>query len=435
MHKVVVGLMFGDEGKGATVDFLCSQQSPRYVVRFSGGPQTAHNVILPDGKHHTFSQFGSGSLRGIQTLMTRYTLINPLVMVDEARCLEKTLESDRNLLFDNIISEDAILITNIHRWANIMREKARGRGAHGSCGHGVGESMLYATQYPEKALYMRDLRSPEVLLEKLTAYAQWAEENLTMERAQYGTTISDDYSVHLPSIVEETIEELLEVVNREPFQIMPDKVIMEEMKQADHLIFEGSQGVLLDEWYGLHPHTTWSTTTPQNAMTLLEEAGITDYEIYGAVRSYSTRHGYGPFPTEFHDPMHVAMYPELHNQHGELQGAWRVGAQDVNLLEYAIKVAGRIDKLAVSHLDVTPEGFLAVEHTVKPTPAEEPNLDYQEEITNALLGITTQDRTIIAFPDEEAYLAYLVDKTGVPVGIIAHGATSDDRAICHPLTY
>src|SRR6266516_2642538 len=104
------------------------------------------------------------------------------------------------------------------------------------------------------------------------------------------------------------------------------------------VVFEGAQGVLLDEWRGFHPYTTWSTTTFANAETLLAEAGQTATRL-GVVRCYMTRHGPGPFPTE--DP--TLELPELYNRHGTWQGAFRTGHLDAVALRYAVKVAGGLD--------------------------------------------------------------------------------------------
>ena len=87
-HRAVVGLGFGDEGKGSIVDHLCATEDVDYVVRFNGGTQTAHNVVLPDGTHHTFSQYGSGSLRGVRTILSRFMMVEPMGFLAETEALE-----------------------------------------------------------------------------------------------------------------------------------------------------------------------------------------------------------------------------------------------------------------------------------------------------------------------------------------------------------
>ena len=105
--------------------------------------------------------------------------------------------------------------------------------------------------------------------------------------------------------------------------------------------------MLLDEWHGFHPYTTWSTTTFANAETLLAEAGLTATRL-GVTRCYLTRHGPGPLVTE--DP--TLELPEPHNGRNEWQGAFRVGHFDAVALRYALEVAGGVDGIALTHLDV-----------------------------------------------------------------------------------
>jgi adenylosuccinate synthase len=116
------------------------------------------------------------------------------------------------------------------------------------------------------------------------------------------------------------------------------------------VVFEGAQGVLLDEWRGLHPHTSWGTCTPGPARALLARHAF-DGPIHtlGALRTYATRHGNGPLPTEA--PQLLSRLSELHNAANEWQGSFRVGWLDVVLSRYAIEAAGGVDGLAVTHLD------------------------------------------------------------------------------------
>ena len=118
---------------------------------------------------------------------------------------------------------------------------------------------------------------------------------------------------------------------------------------AGTVIFEGSQGVLLDEWHGFHPHTTWSTITPRHLVGELEAAGRRPF-VLGLTRAYSTRHGAGPMPTEDRR----LQLPEPDNREGRYQGGWRTGHLDLPALRYAAKVAGRVDGVALSHVDMLP---------------------------------------------------------------------------------
>jgi adenylosuccinate synthase len=127
-----------------------------------------------------------------------------------------------------------------------------------------------------------------------------------------------------------------------------------DLAARGRLIFEGAQGVLLDEWRGFHPHTTWSTTTPANAQAVLRAINHHPGYVLGVLRAYQTRHGAGPFPSEDEAPGGVL--PERHNGHSEqpgvqYQGDWRVGHLDPVALRYAIEACDAVDGLSLTHLD------------------------------------------------------------------------------------
>lgn len=329
--SIVVGMGFGDEGKGTVVDYLASRATTKpLVVRFSGGAQAAHNVIDEHGVHHTFSQFGSATLRGSSTLLSRYCLVDPLRLFAESLHLNELLS--RRSLELVAIDERAPLVTRIHQLANHNLERARGEERHGSTGLGMGMTELYRLQHEHSYPTVGDLNRPQVLSEKLKRLYEWA------------TELSGELSLSL----EDVERELLAFAEDGHLQLLTPRETRSALWSADHLLFEGSQGALLDEWYGFHPHTTWSTVTPHNAFSLLREAGLPALaEIVGVTRTYTTRHGAGPFPSE----NNALGFTELHNAYGEFQGGWRIGALDTTLLNYAASIV-RPTTLAVTHMDV-----------------------------------------------------------------------------------
>ena len=122
------------------------------------------------------------------------------------------------------------------------------------------------------------------------------------------------------------------------------------LQQPGTIIFEGAQGILLDEWYGFHPYTTWSTTTFKNAEQLLaEQSYAAEVTRIGVMRAYATRHGPGPFVTE--DAQLSLALPDAHNGHNLWQRQFRVGYLDLVATRYALDIAGSVDCLAVTHLD------------------------------------------------------------------------------------
>ena len=144
------GLGYGDDGKGAIVDWLCRDAGPGpHVVRFNGGAQAAHNVVTADGRHHTFAQFGSGSFaRGARRSCRAFVLVDPLALAAEADTWPRPGVPDA---LDRLtVDRDALLTTPYHA-ANRAREAARGTGRHGSCGMGIGETARYALAHPGDA--------------------------------------------------------------------------------------------------------------------------------------------------------------------------------------------------------------------------------------------------------------------------------------------
>lgn len=355
---IVVGLGFGDEAKGATVDFLCSQGDVAGVVRFNGGAQAAHNVVV-DGRHHTFRQFGSGTLSGVPTYLSRFSLVEPIGLAGEAEELAGLGVPDPLSMIT--VDPDALLTTPVHVAANRTREDRRGDGRHGSTGLGIGETVWYdlalrrgarAGQRVENLVAPADARGARALRVRDCLDGRVTRERLTELARFYAPLLAG--SAHGHDDVG-TMADLLAAFAGAVRIAGPDQLA--RTARDGRLVFEGAQGVLLDEGCGFHPHTTWSTTTPANAQALLAEAGLPRGYVLGLTRAYTTRHGAGPLPTE--DPALLAV-AEPFNGTGTYQGGWRAGHLDLVALRYAVDSIGGVDGLAVSHLDVLDEPGVAV---------------------------------------------------------------------------
>lgn len=429
---IVIGLGFGDEAKGATVDFLCARGDVAGVVRFNGGAQAAHNVIA-DGRHHTFRQFGSGTLVGVPTFLSRYSLVEPIGLAGEAEELAASGVPDPLGLVT--VDPDALVTTPVQVAANRAREDRRGAGRHGSTGLGVGETVWYdlalrrrarAGQLVEnlvapadargRALRVRDCLDGRLLRERLTDLAHFYAPLLTGSAHGH-----DDV---------ETMADLLEAFAGAVRIANPDHLA--RTAQRGRLVFEGAQGVLLDEWRGFHPHTTWSTTTPANAQALLSGAGLPRGAVLGVTRAYTTRHGAGPLPSE--DPALLAA-AEPFNGTGVYQGAWRAGHLDLVALRYAVEAIGGVDGLAVSHLDVVDDpatpaveavGAYRTPHgSVDRLPVGRlGDLTHQEALTGLLREATGRGRALAGSRD---VVVTLERALGAPVQALAFGPAREDR--------
>jgi adenylosuccinate synthase len=405
-HVVVTDLGFGDSGKGGIVDWLCDAGPVHAVVRFNGGAQAAHNVVTGDGRHHTFAQFGSGSFSpGVRTHLSRFMLVDPLALAAEAAHLACVGVGDA---LDRLtVDRDALLTTPYHRAANRARELARGRDRHGSCGMGIGETARYALDHPADAPRVGDCAAPRVLARKLARLRDRLTDELGPLDAPEVADVGDAYAAFAGRVA------------------LVDGGYLHGMLRTGPVVFEGAQGVLLDEWRGFHPYTTWSTTTSANAETLLAEAGQTALRL-GVVRTYLTRHGPGPFVTE--DP--TLELPEPHNRHGAWQGAFRVGHQDEVALRYAAEVTGGVDAVALTHLDTAVRHPLRLcrsyqvggERLTRITPGPPRDLGWQERLTETLL------RARPVYEDSGGDWPGVIEEVlGAPVVLRSYGATAGDK--------
>ncbi|MFC9556404.1 adenylosuccinate synthetase [Rhodococcus sp. NPDC056960] len=417
---IVVDLGFGDAGKGATVDWLCAPENGLQVaavVRFNGGAQAAHNVVV-DGRHHTFSQFGSGTFSGVPTVLSRHVLVEPIALAAEARTLTRLgVPNPLRLLH---IDPRALLTTPIHVAANRAREDARGEGRHGSCGKGIGETAAYALDHPD-APRVRDCHHPAVLRAKLAAMADHCR-RLVSPTVHRWPDVDDMVTMY---------GEFAAAVR------ISDDGDLAALADGGRLVFEGAQGVLLDEWRGFHPHTTWSTVEPSNARALSVECGH-DSHVLGVTRTYTTRHGAGPMPTE--NRALGALLPELHNDTGNYQGTFRIGDLDEVLLRYAATVCGGVDSLAVTHLDAVTRAAAAghpirrahrypgVGHLLPLGPWRD--LDHQQHLTDVLSGLTPGTVGLPTHPADVA--AHLGSLVGAPVVLTSDGPGRAARRVREP---
>lgn len=414
-HVIVTDLGYGDAGKGTVVDWLCSPDGGgpvHTVVRFNGGAQAGHNVVTTDGRHHTFAQFGSGIFTpGVRTHLSRFVLVDPLALAAEAAHLASAGVVDA---LDRLtIDRDALLATPYHRAANQARELARGENRHGSCGMGIGETASYAVCHPTDAPRVADCAAPRTLRRKLA-------------------TLRDRLTSEVVPLDAPSVADLCDVYRAFAARIpVVDSGYLRRLLHVGPAVFEGAQGVLLDEWRGFHPYTTWSTTTFANAETLLAEAGETAIRL-GVVRCYLTRHGPGPLVTE--DP--TLEIPEPHNRHGNWQGEFRAGHLDAVALRYAAEVTGGVDAVALTHLDTATQHPLRLctsyqidgQQLERITPGPERDLGWQERLTMMLLRARPQ----YEHPGGN-WRAIIEEVLDAPVNLLSYGPTTADKHAVAPV--
>jgi len=409
---LVVDLAFGDCGKGAVVDHLVRRHGARAVVRFNGGPQAGHNVVTPDYRHHTFSQFGSGTfVPGVRTLLGRFMLVEPYALMNEAAALAR--EDVRDALDRLTVDPRCVVITPAHRAANRLRERARGPRAHGTCGIGFGVAVHDAIHRPDLTLTAGDLSDRRKVARRLAAAVAHKAARLADVLADADGVDAD--ALRRPDWIPEAVEHYAALARRVAVADVHEAI----RDTPGTLIFEGAQGVLLDETYGFHPHTTWSTATFANADRLLDESARPgNRHRVGVLRSYFTRHGAGPFVTE--DPALRPRLSEPHNADTGAQGPFRVGPFDAVAARYALSVVGRVDALAITHMDRLP--VLPPHVCNRYQPAVAPSPDVAAELARCrpvYEPVPTSDPHAFAHR-----IAQLLDRR---VGLLSFGPTAADK--------
>jgi adenylosuccinate synthase len=431
---LTVDLGFGDAGKGSIVDCLTRTYAAHTVVRYNGGAQAGHRVVT-DGttpQDHVFAQFGSGTLAGAATHLSRYMLLEPLAMMAEEQHLRALGVHDA--FQRTTIDARALVITPFQRAANRLRELARGNQRHGSCGMGIGETMTDALTYGEKVVRVGDLTNPDRLYTKLAFLRKVNLAKLPMQcraLAQDASVVAELELLTDPSWADWLMAAYQAFAAQA--QIVTGGYLGDLLAQPGTVIFEGAQGVLLDEWAGFHPYTTWSTTTLANAHTLLAEVDYTDKVTQiGITRAYATRHGAGPFVSE--DTALTQALPDACNSFGAWQQGFRVGWLDLVMLRYALQAVGPLDYLAVTCLDrlaALPSLQVCrqyahaaglVEH-IRPSPTPH-DLAYQAQLTHTL---TYCQPRLEPVTDPMALLNLITVELGLPVGLISTGPTARNK--------
>jgi adenylosuccinate synthase len=275
---------------------------------------------------------------------------------------------------------------------------------------GTGETARYALEHPGDAPRVADCAAPQTLARSLRRLRDRLTEELGPLEAPPVADVCDAYRAFADRVA------------------LVDGGYLGRLLRTGPVVFEGAQGVLLDEWRGFHPYTTWSTTTFANAETLLAEAGDTALRL-GVVRCYLTRHGPGPFVTQ--DPTLEVLEP--HNQYGAWQGAFRTGHFDAVALRYAVEVSAGVDAVALTHLDAAARHPLRLCRSYQVDgqplrriiPGPERDLEWQERLTAMLL----RARPVYEDPGPD-WPGLVEDMLGAPVVLRSYGPTvADKRAV------
>jgi len=321
--QVVIGAQFGDEGKGRLIDYQAATVGQDgLVVRFNGGAQAGHTVVTPGDRRHVFSHIGSGAFAGAATFLSRFFVAHPMLFLKELNTLEGL--GVKPTVF---IDPASPVTTPYDMMINQIVERERGGGRHGSCGVGFGET-LARNLHPEYALIVSGL-TDERLIDRLDAIRR---RHAPARLAQLGfgdTYLREAGLFHSDAILERYVEDVRRFLDA--VAVIDAQAVI----QGRRILFEGAQGLLLDQERGFFPYVTRSYTGLRNVLALAGEWGLERLEATYATRAYLTRHGAGPLPGESLEKPYPGVI-DYTNVSNDYQGALRFAWLDVDLLEQAI---------------------------------------------------------------------------------------------------
>lgn len=451
--KIVVDLSYGDAGKGTTVDYLTRQSdAPTTVVRYNGGAQAAHNVVTPDGRHHTFSQFGSGTfVPGTRTFLSEYMLVKPDNMLREAEHLEDL--GVNNPLSTVYVDQFCAITTPFHGAANRFNEILRGNGNHGSCGVGIGETMRLRRVRPDLSITAHNLDpdNSRILKEKLHALKTYYGKTIfNIENFKKVKALGDKDSARISQIIDlfknkDVIDDLIKTYHKWYASVnVVGFTFLSDVLATDNVIFEGAQGVLLDADYGFFPYVTYSHTTDCNARQLLSSVMYSgDVKRLGILRTYTTRHGNGPHVTEDQTLPRMFGFAEDHNYTSRWQGRFRVGWFDFVAHQYAVAANGGVDALVVTGADRFPYWKFVTQYNVDPTDQDffdgghgiNVSRDLAESINHPRMSalsaklLDTKPANVWAAVSTFNLFEKIIGRLGAEIALYSEGPTANDKVL------
>ncbi len=328
---VLLGLQWGDEGKGKIVDVL----APKYdvVARFQGGPNAGHTLEF-DGIKHVLHQIPSGIFReDTKNIIGNGVVLDPTVFKTE---IEKLQKYNLNVKANLFISKKATLIIPTHRLLDQAYEKAKGEHKIGSTLKGIGPS--YQDKIGRQGLRVGDILA-ETFKEKFEKLTDIHFEILKAHDIAFSWSELESQFFESVSFLKQ-----FNLIDSEYF-------INDELKKGSSILAEGAQGSLLDIDFGSYPFVTSSSTVSAGACTGLGVSPKNIGEVYGIFKAYSTRVGSGPFPTELLDSEGEKLRKEG-NEFGSTTGRpRRCGWIDLPSLKYSIMING-VSQLLMMKADV-----------------------------------------------------------------------------------
>jgi adenylosuccinate synthase len=417
---ILLGLQWGDEGKGKVVDVL----TPHYdvIARFQGGPNAGHTLEFNNIKH-VLHIIPSGIFHSDKiNIIGNGVVIDPVIFKKEIEELEKM---GANPVENLMISKKAHLILPTHKWIDLMLEEQKGKEKVGSTLKGIGPT--YTDKVARTGFRVCDIISPN-FVEKLTL----------IYKKHTDLLIKNSFTPpqDIKTVFEEWYEALQTVLR---FQLIDSEYEVNQYLQEDKKVLaEGAQGTLLDIDFGSYPFVTSSNTVAAGACTGLGVAPNQTGRIIGIVKAYCTRVGNGPFPTELFDEVGEQLRKQGHEFGATTGRPRRCGWLDLVALKYAIMING-VTEIVLTKADVM-DNFDTIKVCTAYQIGAETTARFPSEITPNIVPVykefTGWKQTLSNENEEENlpqafknYIAFIEKETNIPISIVSTGPDRNQTII------
>ncbi len=328
MISVILGLQFGDEGKGKITDFISRDYDD--VVRFNGGSNAGHTVVI-NGEKFKFHLIPSGAMQSKVVILGNGMVIDPEELVSEIELLKKSKKD-----IEIKISAGAHIVTKMHKCLDKKEEAVRSKLNIGTTSQGIGPT--YEDKYARTGIRFIDLSNKEIISDKI-------ETIFNMKRELLKGSIYEN-----PEERKKMVEDLFSYGNSIlKYMDYTENVIYKDYRNGKNILFEGAQGGMLDIDFGIYPFVT-SSNTLAGAMSTGSGFSFRKVDrVIGVFKAYTSKVGSGPFPSEILDDSTLR---DLGSEYGTTTGRpRRVGWLDLPLLKYT-SMMNDVDSLAITKVDV-----------------------------------------------------------------------------------
>jgi adenylosuccinate synthase len=418
---VLLGAQWGDEGKGKATDILGDRV--KYVVRYQGGNNAGHTVVIGDQKY-ALHLLPSGILTPTCIpVIGNGVVIDPAVLLEEIRGLNERGVDTSNLK----ISTNAHLITPYHRTIDKVSERFLGKAKIGTTGRGIGPA--YADKINRIGIRVQDLFDTSILRQKI--------EGALKDKNQVLVKVFNRKGLEIDKILKEYLE-YAEILR--PYVTDTSLLLNQALERGENILLEGSQGTLLDVDHGTYPFVTSSNPTAGGASTGSGIGPTKISRVIGIVKAYTTRVGSGPFPTELFDEDGEKLR-SIGGEVGVTTGrARRCGWYDAPIARYAVRINGLTD-FFLTKLDVL-TGWekipvcVAYEidgKRVEELPASQSDFHHAKPIYEYLPGWSediSKARKLSDLPvNAQGYIKFLEKISGAPISAVGVGPGRDETIL------